>query len=510
VGALSYWTDNGAVYYYRRAPGCDYVETLGRALDGLREAGLAPGALQLDSWFYPHETLRAVSDEGAPVVPPTGMLRYEPREDLFPDGFDPLRRRTGGLPLVLHSRHFSARSPYFERHAAWVDGPLAHPADGALFERLLEQAAAWGAITYEQDWLVESFLGVRGLRAEPGRAAAWQRAIDEAAARRGLSLQWCMATPADFMQSVALEQIGSIRTSGDYRYLFDNALHWTWFLHANALARALGLWPYKDVFLSHERTPEGFGEPLAEAEALLAALSAGPVGIGDAIGRTRREIVLRTCRADGVLVKPDLPLAALDRCFLESAYLGAGPLLAETWSAHPAGRFVYLVSMNASRRSKQSGEPLRFRVDFADLGAARPEGEVVLYDWRRGSFERARTDHAFEETLAYQDFGFRVLCPMLPGEVALFGDVGKYATAGDRRVAGITAQEREVRFDVLGSPGESVLVEGFSARAPRAAFAWTPAGRAPLELGYEAADGRFRLRVGVGATGVAGVALAWR
>jgi hypothetical protein len=509
VGSLSYWTDNGAVYYYRTAPGCDYAETLGRKLDELAAAELPVGSLQLDSWFYPHEQLRPVSEEGAPVVPPTGMLQWEPREDLFPGGLAPLRERTRGLPLCLHSRHFSARSPYFERYAAWVDGAQAHPADPALFEHMLERAASWGAVTYEQDWLVESFLGVRGLREAPGRAAAWQRSVDEAAARRGLSLQWCMATPADFAESVHLAQIGSIRTSGDYRYLFDNALNWVWFLHGNALARALGLWPYKDVFLSHGETPEGFGDPLAEPESLLAALSAGPVGLGDQIGHTRRELVLRTCRGDGVLVKPDLPLAALDRCFLEHGYFGAGPLLGEAVSRHPAGPTVYLVSMNASHASKKSGEPLRFRVGFDELGAARPDRPVAVYDWRRGSFELQPADGGFEESLAYQDFGYRVLCPLLPGEVAVFGDVSRYATMGDRRVSALRAAPGELSFDVLGAPGECVAIEGFAARAPRGARGWTPGGSEALELAFERAEGRWRLRVPLGAYGQVGVTVAW-
>jgi len=509
VGSLSYWTDNGSVYYYRTAPGCDYTETLGRKLDDLAAADVPVASLQLDSWFYPHEQLRPVSEEGAPVVPPPGMLRWEPREDLFPDGLEQLRRRTGGLPLCLHSRHFSARSPYFERHAAWVDGAQAHPVDPALFERLLESAAGWGAVTYEQDWLVESFLGVRGLREEPGRAAAWQRALDAAAARRGLSLQWCMATPADFAESVHLGEIGSIRTSGDYRYLFDNALNWVWFLHGNALARALGLWPFKDVFLSHDKTPEGFGDPLAEAESLLAALSAGPVGLGDQLGHTRRELALRTCRPDGVLVKPDLPLAALERCFLENGYFGGAPLLGEAVSRHPAGRTVYLVSMNASYASKKSGASLPVRLRFEELGAARPDGPVALYDWRRGSFELQPADGGFEEALAYQDFGYRVLCPLLPGEVAVFGDVSKYATMGDRRVAGLRAAAGEVSFDVLGAPGEVVRIEGFAARAPRSARTWSPGRSGALELAYEGAAGRWRLRVPLDATGQAGVTLTW-
>jgi hypothetical protein len=509
MAGLSYWTDNGAVYYYRTAPDADYTETLARAVADLAEQGVPVRSLQLDSWFYPHETLRAVSSEGAPIVPPTGMLRWEPREDLFPDGLEPLRERTGGMPLVFHSRHFSSQSPYFERYPAWVDGSQAHPVDGALYERLLEQTAAWGGITYEQDWLVESFVGVRGLREAPGRAAAWQRAMDDAAARRGVTLQWCMATPADFMESVNLRALASIRTSGDYRYLFDNALNWVWFLHGNALARALGLWPYKDVFISHDRTPEGFGDALGEAEALLAALSGGPVGIGDQIGYTRSDLVLRTCRADGVLVKPDLPIAALDRCYASHGFFDGGPLAGETWSDQPAGRTVYLVTMNASRFSKESGEPLHFRIGFDELGGARPTGEVVVYDWRAGTFARAPADGAVEETLAYQEFGYRVLCPLLPGGIAVFGDVSKFATLGDRRVAGLELRDGTLRCDVLGAPGEHVVLSGCAPRAPRAER-WTPAtGTEPLEALFEARTGAFRVRVPVGPLGIAGVTLRW-
>ncbi|MFN8644474.1 MAG: hypothetical protein U0802_23495 [Candidatus Binatia bacterium] len=83
----------------------------------------------------------------------------------LPQGFSPLREQLGHRPLAFHSRHFASASPYFARHAAWTDGVLAHPSGPELFDHLLGAAAAWGAVTYEQDWLVESFFGVRGLRA---------------------------------------------------------------------------------------------------------------------------------------------------------------------------------------------------------------------------------------------------------------------------------------------------------------------------------------------------------
>jgi hypothetical protein len=172
-------------------------------------------------------------------------------------------------------------------------------------------------------------------------------------------------------------------------------------------------------------------------------------------------------------------------------------------------RTVYLASMNASHASKKSGAPLRFRVDFAELGAARPSGPVALYDWRRSRSEQLPADGGFEEQLGYQEFGYRVLCPLLPGEVALFGDVTKYATLGDRRVSGLEAEEGELRFDVLGAPGELVAIEGFAARRPSRARGFAPAGGADLDLSYDAASGRFRVSVPVGPHGVVGVTLAW-
>lgn len=458
LARLSYWTDNGAHYYYRTAPGLDYLTTLERAVGDCEARGLPIGLVQIDSWFYPHEQLRPVSAEGAPVVPPSGMLTWEPRADLFPEGFGELRRRLGHRPLAFHSRHFAAASPYFPHYPAWVDGAYAHPRDGALFDRMLGAAADWGALTYEQDWLVESFLGVRELRAAPGRARAWQEQLDAAAAAHGLTLQWCMATPADFLQTIHLQRVTSIRTSGDYRYLFDNGLNWVWLLHVNALARALGLNAFKDVFLSDRAA-----EPYAEIEALLAVMSVGPVGIGDAIGGAEADLVRRTCRADGMLVKPDVPLAALDRCFARHGHLGEALTVGETYSTHAAGRWQYVLTLHASH----ARQPLRERVALADLGELRPAAPVLLYDWRRGTAERLAPDGGWDVELDFQDWDYRVLCPLLPGERALIGDVGRYATMGDRRIADVEASAERLAFDVLDVPGAVVPIHGWSAARPR-------------------------------------------
>jgi hypothetical protein len=484
---LSYWTDNGAAYWYRSEPGLGVAGTLAATAERLRRDGVPFRVFQLDSWFYPHEKLRPFDSEDV-SVPPSGLVVWDARPDVLPEGIPALRRALGDPPLAVHCRHFSSASPYFELFEAWRDGDRAHPTGGELYERLLHQAAGWGVAVFEHDWLVECFLGVRGLRAAPGRARAWQEGVDRAAAEQGMTLQWCMASPADFFATLTLPRVTSIRTSGDYRYVIGPGSLWAWFLYTNALARALGLAPFKDVFLSRAEGSGRDGDPHAEMEALLAALSTGPVGVGDRLGRSDRALLLRTCRADGVLVKPDVPLAALERSFRGHAVLEPNALVGEAYSLHPAGRWTYLLATNVWR----AGRPLRFRVSLADLGALRPREPVVAWDWRTRTARRLDPDgdDGFALELEPLAWDYRVLCPVLRGELALVGDPARYATAGDRRTAGIRATPNGVELDVLGAPGERVELAGWAARRPAGAWLSHPgAGRTRLALGWDAARG---------------------
>jgi hypothetical protein len=457
---------------------------LERVVQDLQQREVPIRSVQIDSWFYPHQNLRPVSAEGAPIVPPSGMLLWEPRADVFPQGLGDLRARLGGLPLIFHSRHYSSQSPYVEQFQSWRDGEYAHPSEASFYELLMSNAAGWGANTYEQDWLVEAFLGVRGMREAPGRARAWQEAMDRAAGDNGLHLQWCMATPADFMQTVTLHNIASIRTSGDYRYLFDNGLNWVWFLHTNALARALGLWPFKDVFLSHGKTSLSDGEPYAEIEALLSALSGGPVAIGDQLGHTDRDLVMRCCREDGVLIKPDVPLAAIDRCFTRNAFIEPILLVGEAYSVHPGGRWTYVASFNACQKKL----PLKAEVHVDEVVAPSPSRDALLFDWRKRTWERIAAHATWNVELEFLEWDYRVICPLLDGEVTVFGDVTKYASAGDQRIADIRSDGERLQFTVRGAPRTAVQVVGYAAQRPASVRVWQSSGERVLPGDRQAAE----------------------
>jgi hypothetical protein len=487
---LSYWTDNGSAYWYRTEPDHDAAATVVTAVDDLEARGVVVGAVQLDSWWYPHEVLRPFNTDEW-VVPPTGMVRWEPRDDVLPDGVDALRERLGRRPLVAHCRHVSSQSPYVDDFAMWVDGDRAHPQDGELYERLLDQAVAWGVEVFEHDWLIECFLGVRQLRA-PGRAAAWQVGIDDGLGARNLHAQWCMASPADFAQASRLRNVTSIRTSGDHGYLVGPELLWAWFLHTNVMARALGLWPYKDVFHSAPSVET------RDVEALLSALSAGPVGVGDGIGQADAALIHRTCRADGVLVRPDVPIAATDQAMFAAPVWSGEVLVGSAHTQHSAGRWGYVLACNVGA----DHQPCAAQLSLRGVGEDRPATEsVAIFDWRRGTVEVRPADATYEVALEPAGWDYRILAPVLSGGLAVIGDPALYACAGDTRVADVVDDgSGGVAVTVLGAR-ERVRIVGWSER-PVAARAWAPgSGWAGVEVAFDAPAGLWELAVAVGNVG---------
>jgi hypothetical protein len=500
VRGISYWTDNGAHYYYRSEEGIDYPTTLERALDALERDGLPVHAVQLDSWWYPHEQPRGL-DAGATIVPPSGAMRWDARADALPGGFDRVREAVGGRPLVLHSRHLSAASPYFEDGGppAMVDpsSEHAHPATSDLVDAWMEQAAAWGACTYEQDWLVETFLTVEGLRVVPGAGDEWQREMDRSAARRGLTLQFCMATPADFLHTAQLTQVSSIRTGMDFQYAVGRQANWGWFLHVNALARALGLDTSNDVFIAAKGDDGRWDDPLAGAEALLAATSCGPVGFGDRIGATDRDLVLRTCREDGVIVMPDVPITALARSFLDEPMGTAAPLVGEAYTDHPGGRWHLVAALAEHDAARIPTDVAVDELDHRDAPGVIPSAWLA-HRFGTGEVRRLEgTDAILTLQPAVEAFDLWTIAPaLLDGRVTVFGDVTRYVSAGDRRIGRVTERDEVVSFLVLGRPGATVTVTGWSAEGVTSRH-WHPDATATTDL----SPGRWDHVVEIGPNG---------
>ena len=348
-------------------------------------------------------------------------MEWLPRTDAFPadpDG-DPIEtiRKALGAPLVLHARHISPASPYVD-DVWWVDDLAAAPHDPSFFRRWFDDALRWGATCIEQDWMLLYWFGVREMRRVPGRALEWQRSLDEHAAATDIDLVWCMATPADLIAAVQFERVISVRTSDDYRFTADPALLWTWFLTVNRLIAPLGLWPFKDCFFSNPHPdPDDpiSGDVHAEVEALLSAMSGGPVGIGDRVGRTNRDMVMRTCDDDGTLRQPDVPIGLIDDCLFGAPERGERLAWAVASTTIDGRTWTYVVALNTATEPITVADTLH----FDEIGIT---GERHVYDWRSGS--RADMD-SIDATLDSRDWTLHVVCPAGSTEV---GDTTKYVT----------------------------------------------------------------------------------
>ena len=178
-------------------------------------------------------------------------------------------------------------------------------------------------------------------------------------ALENISIQYCMPTPRHFLKSVKYANLTSIRASADR---FDRT-RWTNFLYASRLASALGIWPFTDVFMSTETE-----------NLLVATLSAGPVGVGDPVGSLNGANLCRAVRADGVIVKPDVPLMPLDINYLGDANSGNAPLIASTYSDFWGLRSYYVFAYNRAADT-QSLFP-------SSLGLNRP---AYLYNYFAGT-----------------------------------------------------------------------------------------------------------------------------
>ncbi len=400
LNALGYWTDRGAKYYYHCEPDLGYGATLLKVRDAFREARIDLGYIEIDSWFYPKgrdgqwQTNEHLGG---------GTYLYEASREVFPEGLGAFQQKLG-LPLITHNRWIDENSPYRSKYA--MSGNVS--VDPALWSEWMRWLASSGVRTYEQDWLSGP--------AQPERTLDdGERFMDlmaEAAEREGITLQYCMPLPRHFLQGSQYSNLTTIRTSPDRL----SKEHWRPFLFNGRLATALGEWPSTDVFMSAETD-----------NLLLATLSGGIVGVGDAIGKLDRDNLLRAVRPDGVIVKPDDPLTPLDRAYIAQAKDPSAPIIAVARTDHEGWITSYVMAFGAAGKRRTQ------RVSIAELGYT---GPVYAYDY----FQKAGIflDPDACLTIALSDHvAYWIVVPVAGSGIGFLGDREKFVSNGRKRVSHI-------------------------------------------------------------------------
>jgi hypothetical protein len=474
---LGYWTDNGAVYYYHYDPALGYIGTLEALVRHYREREIPIRYLQLDSWWY-YKTLtdpdgktgRSKNSE----LPEGewnrygGLIKYEAHPALFPDGLAAFQKEIS-LPLVTHNRWIDPASPYHEQyHISGFAG-----IDPLLWRKIMNYIANSGVVCYEQDWLNVIYNHSPELSATVGAGDDFTGGMAAAAKARGLSLQYCMALPRFFLQGARYDNLTTIRVSDDR---FQRS-RWDDFLYTSRLASALGIWPWSDIFMSTETN-----------NLLIATLSAGMVGVGDAIGSENKENLLRVARPDGVLVKPDEPLLPLDEVYVAEANGKKSPMVAWTYSDHGLLRTAYLFAYNRQETNSETG------FTPSALGF---KGKVCVLNARSGVAQNQSAGRRFAITLNPDETAYYLVAPMGQSGLAFFGDDGKYVSNGRQRIAALDDAPGRLIVTVTFAAGEkSVHLFGYARHAP----AVTAQSGSVGTLNYDAGSGRFSVEVSPAAT----------
>lgn len=424
---LSYWTDNGATYYYNSGS-LTYPETLQAIKTELQVKGIRLGSLQLDSWWYPKgPDNHWFSREG--------IWTYSAATHLFRSELAAFNKEVG-TPLITHARWIDKASPY--RSKFLMSGNVS--VDPRYWDTVAAYLKAAGVKTYEQDWL--------GLGAHTDFNLKDPDAfLDNMAlsmAKKGLTVQYCMANPSHFLQSTKYSNVTNIRTSQD-RFGRER---WSHFLYSSRLAAVLGTWPFSDVFMSSELD-----------NLLLATLSSGPVGIGDAMGAIHAENLRRAVRADGVIVKPDTGAAPIDSVILADAEGRDVPMQAAAYTDFGGKRngvsANYIVAYPRGKNTILRVEPRAYGI----------AGPAYLYDVLRKEGRLIEANSTWTTDLGADpgaDLGYYVLVPVGRSGMALLGDRDQFVTLGRKRIADAT-DDGVVDVTVNFSVGEGMrTLTGFS------------------------------------------------
>jgi hypothetical protein len=442
-----YWTDNGADYYYNYDTSKGYNGTLVALRDYYKQQHIPLGYMQLDSWWYEKSIVdprgKPDADHKNPRLPKGpwnrygGLMEYRADPFLFPDGLVAFAEKVQ-LPFVTHNRWIDPQSPYQRMYK--VSG---YAGTGmGYWNDIMGYIKSFGAICYEQDWLNYIYEKSPEMISDPAVGNAFTDGMARAAAANGLDMQYCMALPRFFLQGVKYDNLTTIRTSGDR---FQPA-KWRHFLLTTRLAYEVGIWPWCDVFKSPET-----------GNMIVSVLSAGAVGTGDAIGTEDKANIMKACRADGILVKPDVPLMPMDQDYLQAARDEAKPFLASTYTLQGEVKTGYVFAFG-DKDTKSD----RFSFSPAALGL---KGKTVVFDPLTAKLKELDADDQFEDRLPAEKYAYYIIAPVTSSGIAFLGDAGKIAATGKKRIAAIDPSAKELKVTVLFARGDqAVTLQGYCRR----------------------------------------------
>ena len=338
----------------------------------------------------------------------------------------------------------------------------------------------------------------------------WLAQMAAGAAASGVTIEYGTTIARFVLNTVTLPAATVTHARGANDYCV-RAMNDSWRVGAAAgLFWSVGLYTTKDTFFSssNEATTQGafngYHERYPELHAVASVLSAGPVSPSDAPGRANVSLIMRTCRSDGKLLKPDAPAMPLDDFWLGSAFCARGvtvddsracpvapPAPGELWAT--ATRIGTAMVWPLIFAQLTAGFGLRLAGVYSHLRAVpsmHRDGNVAPAGWQppaRGwvlfrpgaplSRQPPRLIDGnatvnFAAGTSYGDFTLAALAPVVAAvgngsDWALLGETEKFVPVSRQRVLDVGADASQLQVVVAGAAAEVVslsvaLVDGAS------------------------------------------------
>lgn len=425
LSTLGYYTDSKLPYSFNFVPNLGYEGTLLAVKNSFTKAGIPLGYMQLDGWWYPKGWRDNWKQHGM------GIYTYNADPTLFPNGLLSFQQQLG-LPLLLHAKFIDTSSPYRTQYTMSNNVST----DPKYWKYASGYVSANGGIGFEQDWLNDFALPATNLT-DP---SAFFDNMANSMAADGVTIQYCMELPSAIMQSSMYDNVTHLRVSGDR---FDNT-QWTHMLYTSRFARSVGAWPWSDAFFSTETD-----------NLLLSTLTAGPVGVGDAIDTESATNLFKTIRADGVIVKPDDSIMPIDDMYVDDIQGLGMPMVASTYTDFGGGmKQLYVFAYQRGTQTTATFNP-------ASLGLT---GSTYVYNYFTGTGTIVPPGGSFSDTVTTGSY--YIVVPIGPSGIGFLGDAGKFVSLGKNRISQLT-DNGTVQATITFAQGEtSVTIHGYSPASP--------------------------------------------
>jgi hypothetical protein len=465
---LGYFTDNGADYYYRTIRGMKADATLIEVKNHAEKLGIPYQFYQLDSWWYQKTVKKGRHQRLIKVIGTFfggflygGATLWEPDKKYLDMDLPELYQQLGNKPFVAHGRWFLQESPYVKKFKFITENEWAMPDDPNFWDHIMRYCKENHIVVYEQDWMVSQLRHFTHLRSQVGKAEEWLRNMAESAKKYGITIQYCMEIPTMLMFAINHPQVTHVRSSNDYNARWPHAYDIPFFTQSAMLADALGLRPFKDVFKSTRRGRIN-GERCPELECLISALSTGPVTPGDRIGYMNKQLLDAACRPDGLLLKPDRAITAVDLCYIKNSTY----YICTTESKHQDFIWHYVLTANYwPHRVTTPYYSLR-DIDIVGTPQIGMSQKYVEYDWFSKKSRVVSDLEPISYRLKYEQYKYCTYSPLVADKYALMGNLQKFATMNFIQFSEVTVNNDTIRWNLSGIENETIEVSIYARELP--------------------------------------------